>query len=116
MDRDLRKAEPLIAMKPAQKPAPRLASGASLRLLHFISEPRSWHFFDGQPAYFGAHGFEYHAASSPGPLLEEYGRVNGVPVHAVPVDRSLAVLNDLVSVFRLLKILRAVRPEILHAH
>ncbi len=103
-------------MKPVQASAPRLASGESLRLLHFISEPRSWHFFDGQPAYFAEHGFEYHAASSPGPLLDAYGTANQIAVHPVPVDRQLAVLHDLVSVFRLLKILREVRPQILHAH
>ena len=87
-----------------------------IKLMHFISEPRSWHFFDGQPEYFRTHGFDYHAVSSPGPLLEDFGRINNVPVHAVPVDRRLAVWNDLVSVFRLFRILRDVRPDILHAH
>ena len=112
----MREAGFLTGMKPAQTSPPRLASTEPLRLLHFISEPRSWHFFDGQPAYFGGHGFEYHAASSPGPLLEDYGAANQIAVHPIAVDRQLAVLHDLVAVFRLLKIIREVRPQILHAH
>ena len=87
-----------------------------IKLLHFISEGRSWHFFDGQAEYFRAHGFEFHAASSPGPLLEEFGRINKVPVHPVPVDRGFAVWNDLIAVVRLFRILKEVRPHILHAH
>jgi glycosyltransferase involved in cell wall biosynthesis len=91
-------------------------SAAGVRVLHFISEPRSWQFFEGQPGYLRAHGIELHAASSPGPLLEEFGRVNSIPVHAVPVERRLAVFSDVVSVWRLFRILRDVRPDILHAH
>jgi glycosyltransferase involved in cell wall biosynthesis len=87
-----------------------------VKVLHFIAEPRSWQFFYGQPEYLRAHGFEFHAASSPGPLLDRFGRTNGVAVHPVPVERRLSVFSDLVSVWRLLRVLREVRPDILHSH
>src|SRR5215469_13151125 len=86
------------------------------RVLQFISEPRSWHFFLGQPEYFRSQGIELHAASSPGPLQDSFGRLNGVLVHAVPVQRRISISSDLVSVWRLLRLLRRVRPQILHAH
>jgi glycosyltransferase involved in cell wall biosynthesis len=87
-----------------------------IRVLHLIAEPRSWHFFSGQAAYLRARGFEVHAASSPGQLLEKFGRDNQVAVHPVPISRRLSVGSDLVSVWRVIRILREVRPQILHAH
>jgi glycosyltransferase involved in cell wall biosynthesis len=87
-----------------------------VKILHVIAEPRSWQFFDGQAAYFRAHGFEVHAASSPGPLLRKFGEVNHVEVHPVPIERRISLLKDIVSVWRLVQILRDVRPELLHAH
>ena len=90
------------------------ASGA--RVMQLISDARSWHFFNGQPGFFRAHGIDLHAASSPGSLQDEFGRVNKVPVYSVPIERKLSPLSDLVSVWRLYRILRRVRPEILHSH
>lgn len=91
-------------------------TAASARVLHFISEPRSWQFFEGQPEYLRSRGIELHAASSPGPLLDDFGRANDIPVHPVPVERRLALYRDLVSVWRLFKLLRDIQPDILHAH
>jgi glycosyltransferase involved in cell wall biosynthesis len=88
----------------------------AIKVLHFISEPRSWHFFDGQPEYLRDAGFEFYAASSPGDLLQRFGRANSVPVYEVPVKREIAILSDIVSLWRLFMVLRELRPEILHAH
>jgi glycosyltransferase involved in cell wall biosynthesis len=87
-----------------------------VKVLHLIAEPRSWQFFDGQPANFRAHGVEVHAASSPGALLQRFGSVNHVAVHPVSIERRISVLKDIVSVWRLFRILLKVRPDILHAH
>jgi glycosyltransferase involved in cell wall biosynthesis len=84
--------------------------------MQFISEPRSWHFFYGQPQFLRDIGYEFIAVSSPGELLDRFAEVNGVEAHPVSVTRKLSVLSDLVSVIRLLRVLRKVRPDILHAH
>ena len=87
-----------------------------IRVLHFISEPRSWHFFDGQPQFLGKNGFEFIAVSSPGPLLDRFAETNGVSSYSVPIVRNISPVRDVVTVVRLLKVLRKVRPQILHAH
>lgn len=91
-----------------------VARGA--KVMQLISDARSWHFFSGQPEFLHAHGIDLHAASSPGPLQDEFGQVNKVPVYSVPIKRQLSPLSDLLSVWRLYRILRRVRPDILHAH
>lgn len=87
-----------------------------LRVLHFISEPRSWHFFDGQPDFLRGVGCEFIGVSSPGPLLGQFAETNRVTVYPVKVVRGLSIIGDIVSSFRLCRVLRKVRPDILHAH
>lgn len=87
-----------------------------IRVLHFISEPRSWHFFDDQPAFLNSVGYEFVAVSSPGPLLHQFAKNNNVTACQVPIVRSIAPWRDIVSVCRLVRVLRKQRPDILHAH
>ena len=87
-----------------------------LRVLHFISEPRSWHFFDGQPEFLRRLGWEFIGVSSPGPLLEQFADANRVSVYPVKVVRDLSFWSDIVSLVRLCQVLRRARPDILHAH
>lgn len=70
----------------------------------------------GQVTYLREHGFEVHVVSSPGPELDAFGESEGVPVHGVPMFRAVTPLRDLVGLYRLWKILRRVRPEIVHSH
>lgn len=86
------------------------------RVMHFISDPRSWHFSNGQPQFLRSIGYDFIGVSAPGPLLQRFAEVNGVTVYSVPVARKFAILSDLVSTFCLVRVLRKVRPDILHAH
>jgi glycosyltransferase involved in cell wall biosynthesis len=87
-----------------------------VRAVFFITDALSWFFFDGQPAYFREHGIQVHAVSSPGPQQEEFGRLNNIPVYSVPIERTISPFSDVVSVWRLYKLLRRLRPHILCAH
>jgi glycosyltransferase involved in cell wall biosynthesis len=91
-------------------------SNRPIRVMHFISDPRSWHFSNGQPQFLRSIGYNFIGVSAPGPLLQRFAEVNGVTVYSVPVARKFAILSDLVSTFCLLRVLRKVRPDILHAH
>ena len=63
---------------PSEQGLERRRRGVSgVRVLQLISESRSWHFFNGQPEFLRANGIDLHAASSPGPLQDEFGRTNG---------------------------------------
>lgn len=57
-------------------------------------------------------GFRVTLLCSPGSLLEMMGESEGVETIAVPMERGIAPLSDLVSLFRLWAILRKVEPEV----
>tara|TARA_R110002073_G_scaffold74100_2_gene181067 strand:- start:59003 stop:60130 length:1128 start_codon:yes stop_codon:yes gene_type:complete len=61
-------------------------------------------------------GYDVAIASSPGHELEDFGDEEGVAVHAVSMERRIAPLSDLVSLAKLLREIREIRPEIVHSH
>ena len=84
-----------------------------VRLAYITTIPGTqWMFLRGQNAYLSARGFELHAISSPGPRLTAVGERDGATVHPVPIARTIAPLRDLVSLVKLYRTLRRVRPQI----
>jgi len=73
-------------------------------------------FLSGQIGHMQAEGWDVHAISSPGPDLAEFGREYGVTVHSVPMHRAITPMADLRSVVALVRLLRAIRPLVVHAH
>ena len=61
-------------------------------------------------------GFEVLLVSSPGPRLAEFAATEGLPVASVPMTRSITPIDDLRSVWRLMRLFRQHRPDIVHAH
>lgn len=73
-------------------------------------------FLRGQAAFLGARGYEVEVISSPGGQLDDFAGSEGVPAFAVPMERRITPLRDLVALARLWRRLRARRPQIVHAH
>ncbi len=73
-------------------------------------------FLVGQVGYMKERGFRVHAISSPGEGLEVFGREQGVEVSAVAMERRITPLRDLMALHKLLRVLRRMRPTIVHAH
>lgn len=69
----------------------------------------------GQLKFMSEH-FEVIAISSPGELLDEVGKEEGVRVIGVPIERKPNPLKDLVSIYRLYKIFKQEKPDIVHTH
>lgn len=87
------------------------------RLLLITTAPFAlWAYFRPQIRFLVEHGFEVHAATSPGALFQECKSKLGVPVYAVPMARRISPLADLVSIARLWRLIRKLRPTIVHAH
>ncbi|MBK8166439.1 MAG: glycosyltransferase family 4 protein [bacterium] len=95
-----------------------MAPGPALpRLVHVTTVPESlWAFFTGQIRHMVAHGLHVEAVSSPGRFLDLFAASEGAPVHAVPMARRPSPVADLVSLVRLVLLLRRLRPDIVHAH
>lgn len=90
---------------------------AKIRLVHVTTVPESFHFFMGQIGFMKARGVDVHALSSPDEaLLEAVGAREGIPVHPVEMPRRISPLRDLAAVWRTVRVLRRVRPQIVHAH
>ena len=85
-------------------------------LVHVTTVAQTLLFLRGQPAFFRSKGFEVHAISSPGEVLTRFGEEQQVTVHAVPIRRTISPLHDLVSLFRLWRLFRLLKPQIVHAH
>jgi len=94
-------------------PAPALTAA---RLVHVMTVGESLRFLGGQTRFMQARGIEVHAVTSPGPELEAFGVREGVPTHAVEMPRRIAPLQDLVALWRLYRLLRRLRPHVVHAH
>ncbi len=89
---------------------------AGLRLLHVVTVPVSLNFFRGQIGYLRSHGLDVQAASSPGEEAELAREREGITVHEVPMNRGISPLADLVSLWRLIRLMRRIKPDIVHSH
>jgi lipopolysaccharide/colanic/teichoic acid biosynthesis glycosyltransferase/glycosyltransferase involved in cell wall biosynthesis len=89
---------------------------ADRKLVHVTTVPQTLAFLRGQIAYMKAAGFDVSAISSPGPELRTFADQEGIEVHPVEMPRRITPLGDLVALFRLVRILRKMRPDIVHSH
>ena len=61
-------------------------------------------------------GYEVGAISSPGALLDAFAEREGIAAHPIAMARRITPVSDLVSLGRLWRLLRRIRPQIVHAH
>ena len=85
-------------------------------LVHIATVPDSLVFLSGQPAYMRERGIDTVVITSPGPALDAFGAREGVRTFAVPMSRAITPRADAVALARLTRHLRALRPDIVHAH
>lgn len=82
-------------------------------LLHVTTVPDSFNFFTGQLRYMEQQGFHVHLLASPG---EVPATIEPVPIHAIEMPRRITPLADLVAIYKIWRLLRELRPQIVHAH
>jgi len=109
-------------MAPAEEIAtranPDAASGARTRtrVVHVTTVPSTLGFLKGQAGHFRSRGIDIAAVSSPGPALDAFALEERATVHGVEMARRITPLADLVSIARLWRIFRDLRPEVVHGH
>jgi glycosyltransferase involved in cell wall biosynthesis len=69
----------------------------------------------GQLRYIQEHGFEVVVISSPGKELEFVAASEGVAAFKVPMRRGISPLHDVVSLWRLLRLLWELKPDVVNA-
>jgi glycosyltransferase involved in cell wall biosynthesis len=87
-----------------------------VRLVHVTTAGLALGFLRGQVRYMKSRGLDVLAVSSPGDGVAAFQETEGVLVHPIPMLRRIAPSRDLVALARLFRYLRAVRPQIVHAH
>jgi glycosyltransferase involved in cell wall biosynthesis len=85
-------------------------------LMHVTTVPETFGFLKGQIRYMKERGFEIHAISSPGRLLEETSKRENIAVHAIPMSRRITPGADMKSLFKLYCLFKEKKPAIVHAH
>lgn len=86
------------------------------RVLHVTTVPMTLRFLAGHVVHAKSKGFEVHALSSPGEPLEEFGREMQIEVHGALMPRRITPLVDLAALWRIVRVIRRVRPTIVDAH
>ena len=95
----------------------RVLDRSPVRLVHVTTVPLTlWAFLRGHSCYLRELGWELHAVSSTGPLLDAFASATSVPIHPVEMVRSVSPLHDLSATRRLHSLFRRLAPDIVHAH
>ncbi|GIV19727.1 MAG: glycosyl transferase [Armatimonadota bacterium] len=87
-----------------------------IQLVHITTSPLFLNFFRGQVAYMKERGLHTSIITSPGELLEQFAQKEEVEAYPVLMHRRITPLHDLLALARIYRILRRVRPHIVHAH
>jgi lipopolysaccharide/colanic/teichoic acid biosynthesis glycosyltransferase len=69
----------------------------------------------GQLSFFQCQGFEVLAVSADGPEIDTLRR-EGIPHETVHMTRVISPLYDLISLFKLISVIRKFKPHIVHTH
>lgn len=70
----------------------------------------------GQLRYVNENGFQVVGVSSPGEALFDVAKNEGVEVVAVPMQRAISPIADILSLLRLIQLLIKEKPAIVHTH
>lgn len=85
------------------------------KLVQIVTSPlTAWSFLNGQLRYMREHGFDVTLITNPGPELDKIGQREGVRTIGLPMRREPSPLRDLISLTRLVTLLRKLRPDIVH--
>jgi len=95
---------------------PPVVEAPRLKLVHVTTVPETFRFLRDQVAHLKGRGFDVWAVSSPGPWLNTFAMNEGIPARAVTMSRSITPIADLVSLVRLWRVFREIRPDIVHGH
>jgi lipopolysaccharide/colanic/teichoic acid biosynthesis glycosyltransferase len=87
-----------------------------LRLMHMTTVPTTLSFLESQIQYAKSKGVDVHVVSSSGNALKEFESRFEVEAHELPMERRITPFRDLMALWKLARIIRKIRPQIVHGH
>lgn len=84
--------------------------------MHVMTVPQTLYFLRGQIDYFLRRHVCIHAAASPGEDLQSFAADENLPVHPIKMNRRVTPVADIVALWQLWRLMRRVRPHIVHSH
>jgi glycosyltransferase involved in cell wall biosynthesis len=87
-----------------------------VRLVHVTTVPVTLGFFRGQVQYMQRQGVDVSVVSSPGAMLEQMSSDMGAAAYGVPMSRRVSPVADVISLMRLVRTFRLLRPDVVHGH
>jgi glycosyltransferase involved in cell wall biosynthesis len=98
------------------EPEPASASTGSPHLVYIATDPlTAFRLMDGQLAELRRRGFRVSVVTGPGEMLEQVATREGVDVYPIPMRRDVSPGADVVSLWRLVRLLRRLRPDLVNA-
>lgn len=88
---------------------------AGPRIVHAVTSPLTVTLMRGQLAYLRRAGFEVTVISAPGERLDRARSEENVATVAVAMTREIAPLADLAALWRLYRVLRRLRPQLVNS-
>src|SRR5712692_2664121 len=88
------------------------SEGSKPRLVYVVTVSLNLTLIRGQLRYLREAGFDVMVVSGPGRELDDDAAREGAQTVAVPMAREIAPVQDLVSVWRLWRTIRRLRPHI----
>jgi glycosyltransferase involved in cell wall biosynthesis len=85
-------------------------------VVHLTTVPESLFFLTGFPRFLHSRGFDVHVVSSQGERLGAFARQEGVTAHALDMPRRITPGRDIAATLGLFRLLRRLRPALVHAH
>lgn len=86
------------------------------QVLHVVTVPMTLEFMAGQAAFMRERNVSLSFVSSAGREQQAFAEREKVHVHSVEMSRRITPVRDLLSIIRLLRVIRRTRPAIVHAH
>jgi lipopolysaccharide/colanic/teichoic acid biosynthesis glycosyltransferase len=83
------------------------------KLLFTVTASISCGLYRGVLRYLGDAGFSTILVSAPGPLLDEVSRLESAASVAIPMEREITPLRDLVSLWKFYRALNRIKPDLI---
>src|SRR6186997_2544635 len=84
-------------------------------IVYVVTVPQSLTLLRGQLKHMRRRGMSAYVITSPGPEVAPFEAREGVPVHAVDMQRRVTPLLDLLAIWEIWRLLRRLRPAVVNA-